>query len=221
MSKITVMLVDDHPIFRQGIRRVLEHASDLEVVAEAAEGEMAIRLAAELQPQLVIIDINLPQLNGLQVTQKLKHLLPKVSIIVLTGYYDHEQLIYALQAGANGCLSKDVTPEFLLTAIQQVVQGKFVIVDQFMTKAKALIWLAQQTNHLNHSLTINPLSNREMEILHLVAHANSNKQIAATLGLSEQTIKNHLNRVQRKLGVHDRTQIVLYALRKGWITLHE
>jgi len=221
MSQITVMLVDDHPIFRQGIRRVLEHASDLEVVAEAAEGDLAIQLATELQPELVIIDINLPQLNGLQVTQKLKHLLPKVSIIVLTGYYDHEQLIYALQAGANGCLSKDVTPEFLLTAIQQVVQGKFIIADQFMTKAKALVWLAQQSSSLNHSLIINPLSNREMEILHLVAKGNSNKQIAATLGLSEQTIKNHLNRVQRKLGVHDRTQIVLYALRKGWITLHE
>jgi len=215
------MLVDDHPIFRQGIRRVLELGSNLEVVAEVAEGEMAIRLAAELQPQLVIIDVNLPQLNGLQVTQKLKQLLPKVSVIVLTGYYDQEQLIYALEAGANGCLSKDVTPEFLLTAVQHVTQGKFIIADQFVTKAKAMTWLGQQFNQLNQTLIINPLSNREMEILHLVAHANSNKQIAATLGLSEQTIKNHLNRVQRKLGVHDRTQIVLYALRKGWITLHE
>ena len=221
MSQITVMLVDDHPIFRQGIRRVLEHASDLEVVAEAAEGDLAIQLATELQPQLVIIDVNLPQLNGLQVTQKLKQLLPKVSVIVLTGYYDQEQLIYALEAGANGCLSKDVTPEFLLTAVQHVTQGKFIIADQFVTKAKAMTWLGQQFNQLNQTLIINPLSNREMEILHLVAKGNSNKQIAATLGLSEQTIKNHLNRVQRKLGVHDRTQIVLYALRKGWITLHE
>jgi len=221
MNKITVMLVDDHPIFRQGIRRVLELGSNLEVVAEVAEGEMAIRLAAELQPQLVIIDVNLPQLNGLQVTQKLKQLLPKVSVIVLTGYYDQEQLIYALEAGANGCLSKDVTPEFLLTAVQHVTQGKFIIADQFVTKAKAMTWLGQQFNQLNQTLIINPLSNREMEILHLVAKGNSNKQIAATLGLSEQTIKNHLNRVQRKLGVHDRTQIVLYALRKGWITLHE
>lgn len=220
MNPITLMLVDDHVIFRHGIQRILHYEPDLHVIAEAADGAIALQLATQLQPQVMIVDINLPVFNGLQLTQTIKQTMPHIGVIVLTGYYDSAQLIYALEAGANGCLSKDVDPQTFVTIIREVARGRFWLNGQFVSKYEVMVWLARQVTQHDDGVTVNSLSRREMEILGCLAHGLSNKQIAMRLQLSEQTIKNHLNRIQRKLGVSDRTQIVLYALRKGWINPH-
>ena len=226
MTNTTVMLVDDHPLFRQGLRRVLEAQEGIEVIMEVADGEEALRLAKQLSPDVVLMDINLPKMNGLQVTRELKQAAPEIAVIMLTAYHDDEQIFHAVRAGAAAYFPKDVTPRRLVEAIRQVGKGNYVIDDEVLDKPEVASWLLSQFDKVAYvdglpNEMFAPLSPREMEILQHIAKGQSNKEVAYELGISRQTVKNHMTSILRKLAVNDRTQAALYAVRRGWIRLHD
>lgn len=226
MAKTSIMLVDDHPLFRQGLRRVLEAEEDLEVIMEVADGEEALRLAKQLAPKVVIMDINLPHMNGLQVTRELKQAVPEIAVIMLTAYHDDEQIFHSIRAGAAAYFPKDITPRRLVEAIRQVSKGNYVVDDEVLNKPEVATWLLQQFDKVAYvdgmpNEMFAPLSPREMEILQHIARGQSNKEVAYELGISRQTVKNHMTSILRKLAVNDRTQAALYAVRRGWIRLHD
>lgn len=225
-KRISVMIVDDHPLFRQGLRRVIEAEDDMEVIIEVGDGEEALRLAQKMVPDVIMMDVNIPTMNGLQVTRSLKACLPNIGVIMLTAYHDDEQIFHAIKAGAGAYYPKDVTPRKLVEAIRQVSQGNYVIDDTVLAKSQVASWLLKQFEQISafggspDELFV-PLSPREMEILQLIARGYSNKEIAHELGISRQTVKNHMTSILRKLSVNDRTQAALYALRRGWIRLQD
>jgi DNA-binding NarL/FixJ family response regulator len=226
MAKTSLMLVDDHPLFRQGLRRVLEAEEDLEVIMEVSDGEEALRLAKQLAPDVILMDINLPRMNGLQVTRELKQAVPEIAIIMLTAYHDDEQIFHSVRAGAAAYFPKDVTPRRLVEAIRQVSKGNYVVDDEVLNKPEVATWLLQQFDKVAYvdgmpNEMFAPLSPREMEILQHIARGQSNKEVAYELGISRQTVKNHMTSILRKLAVNDRTQAALYAVRRGWIRLHD
>ncbi|HXV43498.1 MAG TPA: response regulator transcription factor [Anaerolineae bacterium] len=226
MTKTSIMLVDDHPLFRQGLRRVLEAEEDLEVIMEVADGEEGLRLAKQLLPNVVIMDINLPHMNGLQATRELKQAAPEVAVIMLTAYHDDEQIFHSVRAGAAAYFPKDITPRRLVEAIRQVSKGNYVVDDEVLNKPEVATWLLQQFDKVAYvdgmpNEMFAPLSPREMEILQNIARGQSNKEVAYALGISRQTVKNHMTSILRKLAVNDRTQAALYAVRRGWIRLHD
>jgi DNA-binding NarL/FixJ family response regulator len=226
-DKIGVMIVDDHPVFRQGLRNVLVAHADLHIVGEATDGQEAIERAQELLPDVVLMDINLPILNGLQATRKLKASCPMISIIMLTAYDDEEQIYHAIRAGASAYYAKDVSPERLVDVIRCVSQGQYVIGETLLDENGIGDWLLEEFRRFGgggfeeEEHFLSPLSPREMEILELVIQGMSNKEIAYHLGISHQTVKNHMTAILSKLGVADRTQAAVYALRHGWVPLRE
>jgi DNA-binding NarL/FixJ family response regulator len=227
MQPITVMLVDDHPVFRQGLRRVLESEDDLDVIAEVDHGLEALRVATQLVPDVILLDINLPGMNGLQVARSLKDTLMDINIIMLTAYHDDQQVFHAIRAGASAYFPKDVSPRRLIEAIRLVHQGSYVVEDRILEKPQVGEWLIAQFEQAEGAETdslgalLVPLSPREMEILQHIAQGKSNKEIAYELGISRQTVKNHMTSILHKLAVNDRTQAAIYALRRGWIRLQD
>jgi DNA-binding NarL/FixJ family response regulator len=226
-DKIRVIIVDDHPVFRQGLRNVLATHSDLDIIGEAGDGEEAIEMAQDLLPDVVVMDINLPRLNGLQATRRLKSSNPEINVIMLTAYDDEEQVYHAVRAGASAFHAKDVSPERLLDVIRHVSQGQYIIGGKVLDEDGIGDWLLEEFRRFGgggveeDASFFAPLSPREMEILELVIQGLSNKEIAYHLGISHQTVKNHMTAILSKLGVADRTQAAVYALRHGWVPLRE
>ncbi len=222
---IRVLIVDDHPVFRQGLRDVLETDINLNVVGEAADGEVALELVHEINPDVILMDINLPTINGLQVTRKIKGQLPGMKIIMITGYDDAEQVFHAFRAGASAYCPKDITPEALIGIIRTVREGNYVVGEKIMNHDEVVDWIEEKIGRFAGPLISDtedvfvPLSPREMEILEHVTRGMSNKEIAYKLGISHQTVKNHMTAILRKLRVDDRTQAAVYALRHGWVRL--
>jgi DNA-binding NarL/FixJ family response regulator len=227
-KKIRIMIVEDHPLLIQGLRRVVESESDMEIVAEVADGAEAVTKALLVEPDVILMDINLPKKNGLQATREIKtiHGEDEIGIIILTAYNDDEQLFHALCAGASAYYPKDVLPSELLPAIRAAARGKFVINSTVMNKVDAFRWLLKELENFSPDKDASlemfaPLSPREMEILTFVTRGSSNKEIAYELNISQQTVKNHISNMLRKLGVEDRTQAAVLALRRGWVRLEE
>lgn len=224
-EQIKVLIVDDHPVFRQGLRDVLETDPNLNIIGEAADGEVALEIVPEINPDVILMDINLPTLNGLQVTRKIKGQFPNIKVIMITGYDDAEQVFHALRAGASAYCPKDITPEALINIINIVRDGNYVVGEKTMTHDEVLEWVEQKIGRFAGPLISDseemfvPLSPREMEILEHVTRGLSNKEIAYKLGISHQTVKNHMTAILRKLRVDDRTQAAVYALRHGWVRL--
>jgi two-component system response regulator DegU len=220
-----VLIVDDHPVFRQGLRDVLETDPKLTVIGEAADGEVALELVQEISPDVILMDINLPTMNGLQVTRKIKGQFSQIKIIMITGYDDVEQVFHALRSGASAYCPKDITPEALIDIIHTVKAGDYVVGEKTMSYDEVLEWVEQKIGRVAGALISDveeafiPLSPREMEILEHVTRGMSNKEIAYKLGISHQTVKNHMTAILRKLRVDDRTQAAVYALRHGWVRL--
>jgi len=227
LPRIRVLIVDDHPVFRQGIRDVIETDPDVDVVGQAADGEVAIEMAYDLMPDVILMDINLPTINGLQVTRKIKSVMPETKVIVITGYDDAEQVFHALRAGASAYCPKDVTPESLVKTIHSVRDGYYVVGEKTMTHEDVMRWIEEKVGRIAGNPSDDaddlfiPLSPREMEILEHVTRGLSNKEIAYKLGISHQTVKNHMTAILRKLRVDDRTQAAVYALRRGWVRLDQ
>jgi len=224
-DQIKVLIVDDHPLFRQGLKDLLDTDPIMNVIGEAADGEVAIETVYDSKPDVILMDINLPTINGLQVTRKIKTQFADVKVIMITGYDDAEQVFHAFRVGASAYCPKDVTPEALTNIIQAVVAGKYAVGEKIMSYDELLSWIEQKIGRFSGPLAGDndelfvPLSPREMEILEHVTKGLSNKEIAYKLGISHQTVKNHMTAILRKLRVDDRTQAAVYALRHGWVRL--
>ncbi len=226
MEKIRVLIVDDHPFFREGLRNVLSVTPDLHVVGEAQDGAEALKAVQSLQPDVVIMDINIPILNGMQATHHIKNGYPDVNVIMLTAYDDDEQIYHAIRNGASAYYPKDVSPGDLIQVIRRVNQGNYVVGKQVMNQREIEKWMNEALERFGNIPTdveekFIPLSPRETEILRLVTRGLSNKEVAYTLGISHQTVKNHMTSILRKLDVEDRTQAAVLALRKGWVRLQD
>jgi DNA-binding NarL/FixJ family response regulator len=226
MEKVRILVVDDHPLFRQGVIDSFSLEEDFEIVGQADDGEKALKLIRELLPDVAVLDVNLPGLNGQQVTRQLKIEKVETRVVLLTAYDDTEQVIHAMRVGAYAYSAKDLEPEKLTEIIRSVADGYYFVGGQRMDKQGVEDWLAQKTEtaarpYSDPGEPFYPLSNREMEVLESVTLGMSNKEIANYLGISHQTVKNHVTAILRKLGVEDRTQAAVYALRRGWVRLYE
>jgi NarL family two-component system response regulator LiaR len=219
MDKIKILLAEDHVIVREGTRDLIQREPDMEVVGEASDGEEAIDLTKKLHPDVVIMDIAMPRLNGIEATKQIKTLYPSISILILTAY-DNDQYIFAiLEAGAAGYLLKNVRGRDLVDAIHAVHAGESVL---YPTVARRVIsHLISPVSSTTEVQTTEPLSEREMEVLKLAAKGMSNKDIAEELFLSSRTVQAHLGNIFNKLGVGSRTEAILCGLRRGWFTLED
>lgn len=224
MGGIGVLIVDDHPFFREGLRQVIAAEEDLEVVGEAGDGEEALAMVQKHSPDVVIMDVNLPKMNGLEATQRIKDAFPDVQVVILTAYDDEEQVYHAVRSGASAYHAKDVEPQQLIRTIRLVRSGAYVLRNKVLDREQLAAWLQERYRRfggelLSEKLLPSPLSPREMEVLRLMVAGLTNKEIAYQLGISHQTVKNHVTAILSKLGVADRTQATVYALRHGWVPL--
>jgi len=227
MDTIGVILVDDHPLFREGVRNVLQGEEDIQVLAEGITGDQAIKLVREFRPRIALVDVNLPNMNGIQVTRQIVAEHINTQVVLLTAYDDVEQVLHAFRAGASAYCSKDIQAGKLVDVIRHVARGFFIVGDQVFDDAGLEDWLSHgmetlRRPHLDGEAdAFAPLSPREMEILQFVTRGLSNKEIASRLGISHQTVKNHMTAILHKLDVEDRTQAAVYALRHGWVRLQD
>ena len=217
MKAIKILLVDDQPLFREGLRTLLSVQPDFEVVGEAGNGEEAISLARKLLPSVVLMDLQMPVLDGVAATRRLHQDLPDCRVIVLTTFDDDEMVFDGLRAGAIGYLLKDAPSEKLGEAIRLASRGESFL--QPSVAAKVVAEFARLTSKpaMNSRALVEPLSDRELEILSLIANGASNREIAGALFLAEGTVKNHVTNILGKLGVRDRTQAALKARDTGLI----
>jgi len=224
---IRVLIVDDHPLFRSGLQKAIELEDDLQVIGHCESGEAAVVDIHHQQPDVVLLDINLPGMNGLQVARHIKSEPNSPAIIILTAYHDDEQVILTMRTGASAYCGKDVDPDDLVNIIRDVHRGYYIIGNQRMTNDELDEWLQNRVERLTGPYTTEidgqlvPLSPREMEILELVTQGMINKHIANKLGISQQTVKNHMTSILRKLNVGDRTQAAIIALRRGWVRIDD
>jgi two-component system response regulator DegU len=226
MDSIRIVVVDDHPLFRQGVIDTISLETDLVVAGEATNGEDALEIIRSLNPDVAIIDVNLPGMNGQQVVQNLVNEKSTTRTMLLTAYDDAEQKLHAMKVGAFGYCVKDVQPEVLAQHIREIFSGMYVIGNEVMNASQLEKWLEpdrddEASYYKEFSEPYEPLSRREMEVLGELTKGMSNKEIATSLGISHQTVKNHVTSILRKLDVDDRTQATLYALRRGWVRLQD
>jgi DNA-binding NarL/FixJ family response regulator len=215
MNPIRVLLVDDQALFREGLRTLLTAQPNLDVVGEAGNGEEALQLAAKLRPDVVLMDLRMPVLDGVAATRQLHATRPECRVIVLTTFDDDEYVFEGLRAGAVGYLLKDVPSERLVEAIRAVARGESFLQPSVTAKVVAeFARLADLAPRRAESL-IKPLSAREEQVLRLLAHGQTNKEIAETLVIAKGTVKNHITSILNKLGVRDRTQAALKARELG------
>lgn len=213
---ITLLLAEDHALVREGTRRLLEAEADLRVVAEAGDGAAAVALAIQHRPDVAILDIAMPIMNGIEATRQIKLALPQVAVLALTAHDDDQYVLKLLDVGAAGFLLKDVGGRELVEAVRAVHRGEPVLNPVIAARA-----LRRAVSLQNQPPTTAPLSEREMDVLREAARGLPNKDIARRLGLSVRTVHTHLGNIFAKLGVGSRTEAVLLALRRGWVTLLE
>ncbi|MBI3810830.1 MAG: response regulator transcription factor [Nitrospirae bacterium] len=217
MAPIKVLIVDDHTLFRKGLASLLKQQKGIEVVGEAKDGEEGLRLAQTLKPDVILMDVNMPRLNGIQATRAIREIFPDARIIMLTVSEEDEDLFSAIKAGARGYLLKNVEPDQLIKAIHLLAEGEAVIPHAMASK------LLNEFSSVAHKMDapaeskLNLLTKREHEILQHLAKGGSNKEIAGTLCISEHTVKIHLKNILKKLHMNNRIQAAIYAHEQGLV----
>ena len=212
---IRLLLVDDHAVVRSGLKMLLANESNMEIVGEAANGAEAVARAGSVRPDVILMDIGLPDMTGIEATRRLKLAFPAVAVIALTIHEDEQYFFNMLQAGASGYVPKRAAPEELLTAIRTAAQGEVYL---YPSLAKLLVkdYLSQDRVAENKAV-LDELTSREQEVLTHLAEGASNEKIAAALVISPKTVERHRENIMRKLNLHSRAELVRYAIRKGII----
>jgi NarL family two-component system response regulator LiaR len=214
METINVMLIDDHRVVRQGLRDFLELQGDIEIIGEAGSGEEGVQLARELLPDVVLMDLVMPGIDGVETTRRVKQVSPSSRVIVLTSFADDDKVFPAIKAGAISYLLKDVSPEDLAHAIRAAQRNEAVLHPEVATKL-----MQEFSAPRPNEAPVDQLTPREMDVLRLVAKGMSNKEIADTLVISEKTTKTHISNILSKLHLADRTQVAIYALRQRLVPM--
>ncbi len=214
METISVLLVDDHRVVRQGLRDFLELQEGIEVVGEAASGEDGVKLAQELLPEVVLMDLVLPGIDGVEATRRVKAVSPSSRVIVLTSFADNDKVFPAIKAGAISYLLKDVQPEELARAIRAAQRNEAVLHPEVAAKLMQEFSTPRPADD-----PVEQLTEREMDVLRLIARGKSNKEIADSLIISEKTVKTHVSNILSKLHLADRTQAAIYALRQRLVPM--
>lgn len=208
---IRVAIVDDQPLFTDGLGRIVGAQPEMEVVGVAHDGESGVKLCEELRPDVILMDINMPVMDGVAATGKLRDLLPDARVLILTVNADDVHVFRGIKAGATGYLLKDCTPEDLSSAIRTVHAGNTIMAPEI---ARKMLLAFEEAEEEPEAPT---LSSRELDVLKAIARGRGNKQMARDLGISEKTVRNHVSSIYKKLHIYDRTQAVLYAIREGLI----
>ena len=216
-DKLKILIADDHPLLREALRHALDREKDVEVIAEASDGEEAVKLASELKPDVVVMDIVMPKLNGIEATKKIKEIAPNIAILILTAYDDEEYVLGLLDAGAAGYLLKSARGRDLVEAIRAIRSGGSVLHPNIIAKLLKRAMTAPVEEHKHTEL----FSERELQILKLVALGGSNKGIAGKLFLSERTVKAHLTNIFNKLNVASRSEAIVKGLKWELVTLED
>lgn len=211
MEKIRVLLVDDHTLFREGIRSLLESQPDIKIISEAEDGHTAVKMALDLEPDLMLMDITMPLLNGLDCAQKIKRKKPDIQILILTMHENEEYIRNALAFGASGYILKDASAEELITAVRSVHRGELVL-SPAITSLVVLNYL--RWGDSDNQDSTESLSPREREVLQLIAEGHTNKQIAEILCISIKTVQAHRTNLMSKLDLHDKGELIKYAIQK-------
>jgi DNA-binding NarL/FixJ family response regulator len=225
-DRIRILIVDDHALFRVGIAGALGREREFDVVGEAADGRSALEMSGMTSPNVVLMDLSLPAPGGLETTQRIRREYPAIAVIAMAQDEDEESLFASIKAGAAAFVIKDISPDDLIHVIRRVSQGEFLINDKVFSKPAVASRVLKEFRELavygqEAQPIFAPLSPREVEILDNIAQGMTNKQVAYALSISEQTVKNHMSSILRKLAVNDRTQAVVYAMRQGWIKMPE
>lgn len=223
---IRILLADASRLTTLGITQVLEKEADLEIVGVAVDGEDAVSQAGTVEPDILIIEAELPRLSGIQAAQRIRREQPAVGVVILTADDQEQTLFDAIRAGAGAYLHKDCDPAELIDAIRKVRGGQFIINEKIFSRPAVASRVLAEFRELSvygpgSSHVFAPLSPREVQILDNIAQGRTNKEVAYALAISEQTVKNHMSSILRKLSVNDRTQAVVYAIRQGWIKAPE
>jgi two-component system, NarL family, response regulator DegU len=223
---ITLLIVDDHPLFRQGVRWSLNEEQDIKVIGDVPTAEAALEFVSSSTPDVVLVDVDLEQMDGVELARQLRRTYPSLGVIVLSSRENDEQAFNALRAGASAYFSKEIHPTQLAQSIRRVARGEYVINEVMFQEPRVASRILTQFRDMSRGVTtsgdvnfalFSPLSDREIEVLDRIAAGSSNKEIADHLHISTQTVKNHISSILRKLSLNDRTQAVIHALRRGWI----
>ncbi|MBI2325745.1 MAG: response regulator transcription factor [Chloroflexi bacterium] len=223
-GRIRIILADPSEFTLVGLKQVLEREPGIEVIAAVADGEEVVARTAELEPDVVITEIDLPKLSGDKATQRVRREYPHVAVIILTARDEEQRLFDAIRAGAAAYLPKDCEPGELIETIRKVKDGQFLINEKIFQRPAVASRVLAEFRELSvygpgSTRVFAPLSPREVQILDNIAQGKTNKEVAYSLAISEQTVKNHMSSILRKLSVNDRTQAVVYAMRQGWISV--
>jgi two-component system, NarL family, response regulator LiaR len=224
MDEIKIIIADDHTVVRKGTRQILEEEPDLKVVGEASDGEEAMQLVTSLKPDIAIVDIAMPVMDGIEVTRRIKKTSPNTAVLILSTYDNDEYVFALLEAGAAGYLLKDVSGQDIINAIRAIRRGESVlhpvitrkVMNRFIPAVKGEKGTTRTADN-----GVKVLGDREMEVLCLASKALSNQEIADKLGLSLHTVEAHMGHIFDKLGVSSRTEAVLYALKRGWVSIED
>ncbi len=215
---IRVVVVDDQRLFTKGLSGLVDMLEGVEVVGVAYDGEEAVALCRKEEPDVVLMDISMPKMDGISATREIRSLLPQTAVIILTAHEEDEQVFEGMKAGAQGYLLKDAEPEDLSRAIRTVYAGDTIIAPDL---AQKMLNTFESGKISGSSRLMPPLTERELEAIRALARGKSDRQIAQSLGISEKTVRNHTSNIYRKLHIFDRTQAVIYALREGVIDVEE